>query len=649
MSYGCDRSGLAALLEDELSAAPWTQGESDEGPVIEVKGRTLECPPSGEDLDWLREFAMPAPYGRGEHTLLDPAVRDALQVETRHIMLTGPAWEGLRTKMLTAVAVDMGLGDAGLRLIPLKLLIYRVGGHFSMHSDTEKTPGMVGSLALIVPGGYKGGALTIDHAEEKLAVGAGGARGWRWVAWYADCRHCLEEVKDGVRIAVTFSIAIDPETPLTRREPSRHQLSWALWRRSYAEWHTAWAARGGRNMAGREQYGHKMVWVLSHRYTEPGLRASLLKGRDRELARLIVDEPHGEACYLGWLQIRQIGSARTATVASWKDDRDAWCEPETDLEDDPPPASLRGRSWYLAEDPAPTHIAHRDTPELHLTEVARHNMWIEGLRSLGGEEIDHGAIEVLDGEIVPPGALANAVPEGARVYEATGNEGASLELQYRRAVIVMWRRNEATLEMLARCGGRLALSVEVGQRSEGQGSGEWRRTRATDVMDLWNEALKTDGGGPEPRAHRLVLEAMDREQRSEPDERLREGYVKKVAAIDLEAEAVPTLVGWIRDQIQMGKPMDAWVRALRPACGEVCGRDAMSGAPALLRALCETPETQDLAVELVAVRDDAPATSEAVLRHAEVLEEGLAEQAWRRRRDAKITMDERGPRGDTGA
>ena len=245
VSYGCDRSRLVELLDNELSATAWTHGESDDGPVIEIGGRSLKCPPNTEDVEWLMDRAKPAPYGRGEETLLDPAVRDALQVDARHIMLIGAAWEGLRTKVLKAVATDMGLADAGLRLIPLKLLVYRPGGHFSMHADTEKTPGMVASLALIMPGEYEGGALTIEHEGQTLAIGAGGASRWRWIAWYADCRHCLEEVQGGVRIALTFSIAIDPEKALVRNEESNRELGWAIWRRSYAEWDTAWAARGG--------------------------------------------------------------------------------------------------------------------------------------------------------------------------------------------------------------------------------------------------------------------------------------------------------------------------------------------------------------------------------------------------------------------
>ena len=111
VAYGCDRSGLVELLEAELSAAPWASGESDEGPVVEVAGRTLACPPSREDVEWLVGLAEPAPYGRGEETLLDPAVRDALQVSAEQAKLEGPGWKRLRARMLRAIAREMGLRD----------------------------------------------------------------------------------------------------------------------------------------------------------------------------------------------------------------------------------------------------------------------------------------------------------------------------------------------------------------------------------------------------------------------------------------------------------------------------------------------------------------------------------------------------------
>ena len=644
VSYGCDRSGLVALLEAELGAASWASGESDEGPAIEVAGRTLACPPTPEAIEWLSSIAEPAPYGRGEETLLDTAVRDALQVSADKVSLGGPAWKRLRAKMLREVTKAMGLREAKLELKTLKLLVYQADGHFSMHADTEKSPGMVASLALVLPGEYAGGALRIEHAGETLSFAAGGAGAWRWAAWYADCRHALEPVTDGTRIAMTFGVAIDPEERLTNVKAADSRVGWTIWGRTYAEWHTEWAARGGRTQAGNEQYGQKLVWVLSHRYTQPGLKGSLLKGRDRELARLLVDEIHGEAAYLGWLEIREVGSAMTPEGGIWGDHTVAWYEREDEEEDDPPPESVReiDRRFGDSSHPAPMRIAHIETPELHVDDVARQSTCVAGLRALSGEAVDHGPIEVLDGEIVPQGALEEAVPDGARLYEATGNEGASLELQYRRAVLVVWRRNEATLRMLARCGGRLALAVELSERSKAKG-GE-RRGGVKEVLELWQEALETDGGGPEPRAHRLVLDAMRRAKGEGEDERFRQMYVEKVAAIDLDTEAVPTLVRWIRERMQADKPLDRWVQALGLTRRTWRSGGVMNGEPGLLRALCEAPETEAIAIALVAGQREGPTTREAVLEHAARLDEKIAEEAWRRRRVARMTMDDAGPK-----
>ena len=643
VSYGCDRSGFVELLEAELSAAPWATGESEEGPAVEVAGRVLACPPTPGDIEWLLGLAEPAPFGRGEETLLDPAVRDAHQVDADEVELSGPAWKRLRARILRAVAREMGLRDAKLKLKSLKLLVYKRGGHFSAHCDTEKTSGMVASLVLVLPGEYTGGTLIVEHAGETHSHGAGGARSWRWAAWYADCRHSLEPVEDGVRVALTFAIALDPETPLTNVEATDSRVGWAIWGRTYAEWHTAWAARAGRARAGNEQYGQKTVFVLSHRYTEPGLRGSLLKGRDRELARLLVDEIHGEAAYLGWLQIREVGSAMTPAGGLWGDHTKVWHEPEVVEDDDPPPESVAtsDREFGASSDVAPMRIAHIDTPELHLEDVARQNVWVEGLRALSGTAVDHGPIEVLDGEIVPEGALRDAVPDGARLYEATGNEGASIELQYRCAVLVAWRRNEATLRMLARCGGRLALVVEFAERSKVKGS--MCRGGIEDVLELWQTALETDGGGPEPRAHRLVLDSMPRRGGPHVRDWLPEMYVEKVARVDLDAEAVPTLVGWIRERVETEEPLDAWVRALGPACKRWWSDEVMNGAPGLLRALVEVPETESIAIELLAGPPEPVTTCEAALKHVSRIEEQLAASAWRRRRAARMTADDVDP------
>lgn len=283
-------------------------------------------------------------------------------------------------------------------------------------------------------------------------------------------------------------------------------------------------------------------------------------------------------------------------------------------------------------DPSPRRLKPRKTPRLHLERVARHSAWIAGLRALDGEPLEHGPVEVLDGEIAPAGALDGESPVGARVYENTGNEGASVEMQYRRAVLVLWRRNDATLRMLARCGGRLALATEVKERRTKFRDESEVRGRLTDALALWSEALECDGGGPAPQAHRIVLGLIDDGNAA----RNRASYLEQVAAIDLDAEAVPELVAWITERIDAGEAVDGWTKTLRQA---MPAWHPMNGAPALLKALCATEKTQHIAIAMLGARKDAPTTVEAVLEQAEQMEGYLAEDAWRRRRRAKMTAD----------
>ena len=116
----------------------------------------------------------------------------------------------------------------------------------------------------------------------------------------------------------------------------------------------------------------------------------------------------------------------------------------------------------------------------------------------------------------------------------------------------------------------------------------------------------------------------------------RASYLEQVAAVDLDAEAVLDIVAWITERIDAGEPLDGWTKTLREA---MPAWHPMNGAPGLLRALCATVKTQHVAIALLGARTDAPASVEAVLEQAEQMEESLAEDAWRRRRRAKMTAD----------
>ena len=124
-----------------------------------------------------------------------------------------------------------------------------------------------------------------------------------------------------------------------------------------------------------------------------------------------------------------------------------------------------------------------------------------------------------------------------------------------------------------------------------------------------------------------------------------EMYVEKVAGVDLDAEAMPTLVRWIHERVQADEPMGAWVRALAPACKAWSSHDVMNGAPALLHALVDLPETASIAIQLLSGQHEPVTTREAVLKHASRIEEQLPASAWTRQRDARMTGDDVKPGG----
>ena len=123
------------------------------------------------------------------------------------------------------------------------------------------------------------------------------------------------------------------------------------------------------------------------------------------------------------------------------------------------------------------------------------------------------------------------------------------------------------------------------------------------------------------------------------DQAFHDRYVTEIAAIDLDAAAVPTIMTWIRERLQSQTPVGSWVKALRGACGTWLGYDAASGTPTLLRALCKSADTLPLAIELLGEIRDRPSTVEEVVRHCDFLDQTIAEEAWRRRRTAHMTAE----------
>ena len=133
--------------------------------------------------------AEPAPYGRGEQTLVDTEVRRTWQIAAEQIKISGRHWDDtLSTIVARAVG---GLGVEGpVRAELYKLLVYDEGSFFVQHRDTEKVAGMFATLVVVLPSDFSGGELVIRHQgrDIHLDLRTDDPADASFAAFYADCQ-----------------------------------------------------------------------------------------------------------------------------------------------------------------------------------------------------------------------------------------------------------------------------------------------------------------------------------------------------------------------------------------------------------------------------------------------------------------------------
>jgi len=144
-------------------------------------------------------------------TLVDTEVRDTYQLEPSSIEIENPQWNTQLQILVDRVA--KGLGCSGKVEAKLyKLLLYKPGGHFKKHRDTEKDKNMFGTLILQLPSIHEGGDLVVHNRDNTHTVFDFGkstnrsAYGIHFAAHYADAEHEVTEIKSGYRLALVYSL-----------------------------------------------------------------------------------------------------------------------------------------------------------------------------------------------------------------------------------------------------------------------------------------------------------------------------------------------------------------------------------------------------------------------------------------------------------
>ncbi len=368
-------------------------------PRIEVEGvGPLALPLLPVQAEQLIAAAERAPYGRGEETLVDTAVRRTWQIGAGQVRVGGRHWPDTFAAILARVTEGLGLSQPPKAEL-YKLLIYDRGSFFVEHRDTEKAPGMFATLVIVLPGDSIGGDLIVRHQGREARLGLRGDEPstFAFAAFYADCVHEVLPVTDGCRVTLVFNLLRQRGSP--RPEPPNYDREQA----QIATVLRKWASQP--ESAGTDAV-RKLIYPLEHAYTQAELGFDALKGADAAAAGVLAVAADRSDCdlHLALLSIAESGAAEYVSH----------------------PGSRRGR-WS-------------DQDDLEAGEVFDRFVTLADWRRPDGEPSPLPGLPAEDHEISPPDALDDLVPDEEHFREATGNEGASFERTYRRAALVLWPR-----------------------------------------------------------------------------------------------------------------------------------------------------------------------------------------------------------------
>jgi len=349
--------------------------EDVQGGLISVGGDCGDCIPlaCGLEVEGVGHVALPvcqeqaekikvvcalAPFGRGDETLHDARVRHTWQLEPSKLTIQNPEFQKGVTKLTYRVAEALGCLAFDVTAMPYKMLLYEPGSHFEEHRDTEKEPGMFGTLIVQLPSIFEGGGLVVKHPDESEFVHHFGQDKGKsafsafYAAHFADVKHAFQPLTSGFRLALVYSLCwserskieameIDEDAMGDNRKSSKLAESWpasfAPSRLRVPEPKQVPASKVDEKIV--QAFCHVFEeWkkapnkllaaaiLLDHMYTPDGLNGrgwAALKGWDASLARVLHEVRTPLRAYLVCLEyhMRQSGDSiyRTFEPSLWID------------------------------------------------------------------------------------------------------------------------------------------------------------------------------------------------------------------------------------------------------------------------------------------------------------------------------------------
>ncbi|KAG9550460.1 hypothetical protein KCU71_g10534, partial [Aureobasidium melanogenum] len=206
------------------------------------------------------------------------------QIVDRQVRLLGiddtPGHDYLRTESRSLLPGELGVKGDGIHAELYKMLLYEKGAMFKRHADSEKAPGMFGTLVISLPSAYWGGAVVVSHNGQRCLLQTHKHE-------YLAC----QEVTSGYRWVLTYNL-VQTEFEHLNSTASAEQN----FRGIFTEWNKI-----NKNGSGEAD---RIIYQLDHKYTDASIRLQTLKGSDLLKSQLLfsVGNQMGYALYLASLE-----------------------------------------------------------------------------------------------------------------------------------------------------------------------------------------------------------------------------------------------------------------------------------------------------------------------------------------------------------
>ncbi|WVF69544.1 hypothetical protein IAT40_004322 [Kwoniella sp. CBS 6097] len=177
-SYGRGQPGS----EMDSGSDAFTDVEDEAGtPKLRVEGYGDVTLPLVDDsqAEALIKVCEQAPFGRGHETLTDTSIRNSWQLEPSKVEILNPEWSAGLQHAQKIVSERFGVPEVPVTLELYRFLLYKAGGHFAKHRDTEKTDRMFATMVVQLLSRHQGGRLMMykDSEEGVMVHNFGSAAG----------------------------------------------------------------------------------------------------------------------------------------------------------------------------------------------------------------------------------------------------------------------------------------------------------------------------------------------------------------------------------------------------------------------------------------------------------------------------------------